>query len=82
MSGSLVDQVCIICRAPVVYEGCAVQRPRMVSHRFHCHACGRGFAIRTAEDKRPGYTIKPEHEVAEFSAIVPLPPPECPFWQH
>lgn len=80
MSTPLVEQRCLACGAPVEYEGYRAQRRNLVHHRFHCHACGCVYAMQAPSEKRPLFTVKPQHEVLEFSPYVPPPPDTCTYW--
>jgi hypothetical protein len=59
------QQACPGCGALVYYEGHSELRTaNFVPHRFHCHACGRLYIVRSTSHKPPRFALSPRHEVA------------------
>lgn len=57
-------QNCPSCNALVYYEGHSQLRSNLVPHRFHCHACGNVYLVRSTSNKPPRFRITMRHMAA------------------
>ncbi len=58
------QQNCPNCNALVYYEGHSELASNLVPHRFHCHACGGVFLVRSTSHKPPRFRITMRHAAA------------------
>ena len=58
------QQNCPSCNALVYYEGHSELPSNLVPHRFHCHACGGVFLVRSTSHKPPRFRITMRHAAA------------------
>ncbi len=70
-SGSVpTQQNCPSCNALVYYEGHSELRSSLVPHRFHCHACGGVYLVRSTSHKPPRFRISMRHAAAGASDLA------------
>ena len=58
------QQNCPSCNALVYYEGHSELPSNLVPHRFHCHACGNVYLVRSTSHKPPRFRITMRHAAA------------------
>ncbi len=58
------QQNCPNCNALVYYEGHSELPSNLVPHRFHCHACGNVYLVRSTSHKPPRFRITMRHAAA------------------
>lgn len=63
-------QNCPSCNALVYYEGYSQLPSNLVPHRFHCHACGNVYLVRSTSNKPPRFRITMRHMAAGPSDLA------------
>ena len=64
------QQNCPSCNALVYYEGHSELPSNLVPHRFHCHACGGVYLVRSTSHKPPRFRITMKHAAADSSDLA------------
>ena len=62
---------CPSCGALTNYESHTEVKGTLVPHRFHCHACGRVYIVRSTSHKQPKFALAARHEVQGEEAEAP-----------
>ena len=64
------QQNCPSCNALVYYEGYSALPSNLVPHRFHCHACGNVYLVRSTSNKPPRFRLSMRHMATGPSDLV------------